>query len=109
MMFKDTTQTEIEEMDMVRYNITLPRRYVEDDVVDDLREREYPNEEIRMVGLLGYLTQVHGYQYGAELLDTLLCSMQANIGLDDEDAQRFRAALEAGIREHHDNAGAIAA
>jgi len=109
MTYEDTTQTKIEEMDVIRYTITLPRSYVEDDVVSELRELEYPDEEIRMVGLLGYLTQVYGYQYSAELLDTLLCSMQANNGLDDDDAQRFRAALEAGIREHHNDAGAIAA
>ena len=109
MTYEDTNVNKVEELDLVRFTITVPRSRLEDSVVEDLRAHDYPDETVRIVGLLGYLTEEYGYQYEEELLDRLLFSMQANNGFDDDMAQRFRAALEAGIREHHDNAGSFAA
>ena len=109
MTYEDMHVNKIEEMDLVRFTITIPRSDIEDEVVKELRALDYPEETIRMVGLLGHLTAEYGYHYKADLLEILLYSMQASIGLDESDAQRFRQALEAAIREHHDCAGAIAA
>lgn len=112
MDYEDMKVNKIEEMNLISYTITLPRNEVMDvvgDAVIELIDSGYDRETIEMVRLLGHLTALYGNYYGEQLLDLLVGSMQATNGFDDNDAQRFRQALEAAILEHHDNAGVLAA
>lgn len=102
MAYEDTNINKIEDMDYVRFTITLPRSDVEDEVVEAMRARDYPDETIRMVGLLGCLTRKYGFHYREELFDPLLLSMES-LGIDEEDAQAFRRALEVAIFDYRDD------
>jgi len=98
MDYEDMKVNKIEEMNLVSYTITLPRNEVigvVGDAVIELIDSGYDRETIEMVRLLGHLTAVYGNYYSEQLLDLLVGSMQATNGFDDNDAQRFRQALEA--------------
>jgi len=80
--------------EVVQITFTVPKKELENDTVDDMRDSGYDECKVRVVGLIPYLVQEYGCYYAENLLNTLISSMATYRVLDHGGAENFRARFE---------------
>ena len=102
----DTTQIQIEccELDWnddpIRLEITVPRKLLENKTVERMSAEDWvTDEDLKLIGLLDYLTCTYGFSYGTNLLMLLFMSMDIERGGQDGGATAVIRELEAEIND----------